>query len=205
MNLYQLHIHKNSLSPPTNRITITEAESPKPTKPQIHDQPQPQQAYVQPKPMENKIARAPKRNKDKIPSALQLKDSGSLKFKDNKPATPTGLKRFWPPSPKLRANTMSSSLWTLAVHNSPLDKENERSRSTISLHSPSSSPTTLLYKKPKWYKKLLSPNIGSSSKLSVESDNTDLYSIEKSRKKKKWYRKRFISKTRPREAIAYEI
>lgn len=174
-----------------------------PSRPQFQSQPQPQQAIAS-NPMENKVTRAPKR-KEKVPPALQLKDSGSLKYKDSKPATPTGLKRFWPPSPKLRANTMSSSLWTLAVDNSPLDKENERSRSTISLHSPLSSPTTLLYKKPKWYKKLLSPNIGSASKLSVESDNTDLCSMEKSRKKKKWYRKRFTSKTRPREAKAYEV
>lgn len=187
------------------RITITEYEAPSASPVQVATTPKPQQAIEQPQlERASSLNKAQKRQKEKsgLP-ALQPQDSSSSKFKGPKPATPTGLKRFWPPSPKLRATALSSSLWTLAVDNSPLDKETDRCRSTISLSSPSSSPTTLLYKKPKWYKKLLSPNTAAGVvKLSTESDSTDVSSSDKSRKKKKWYRKRFSSKTRTK---AYEV
>lgn len=149
------------------------------------------------------MGHAQKRSKDQALPALQLKDATGTKSNGSKSSSPTGIKRFWPPSPKLRGHTLSSSLWTLAVENQTLDKENERCHSTISL-SPASSPTAHVYKKPKWYKKLLSPHItNSASKLSTESDSTDVSSSDKTlQKKKKWYRKRFVSKTRTK---AYEI
>lgn len=142
----------------------------------------------------------PKRKDKPAPVSLHRQNTGSFRSESS---TPTALKRFWPSSPKLRT---TSSLWTLAADEHKLDKDNDRCRSTISLHtSPSSSPTGLHYKKPKWYKKLLSPNSGSTSSIKPSTESDSAESTDKVRKKKKWYRKRFTSKSRRREAKAHEV
>lgn len=190
------------------RITITEIDAPAAIMPAVHQPPKSQQAVIQNSidiPVKESKSSSRKR-KEKTPSPKPGKDSKSGS-KSSLPTTPTGIKQFWPPSPKLRANsTMSSSMWTLAVaDNASLDKENNHCRSTLSLNSPSSSPSTL-YKKPKWYKKLLSPNSGSAYKLSADSDSTTDNGAEKTRKKKKWYKRKFGSRTKMREReLAKEI
>lgn len=193
------------------RITITEIDAPTAIRPAVHHPPQSQQAILQnpsdtPVISKESSKSGSRKRKEKASSPKTTKDSKSGS-KSSLPTTPTGLKQFWPPSPKLRANTtMSSSMWTLAVEdNITLDKENKHCRSTLSLNSPSSSPSALLYKKQKWYKKLLSPNSGSAYKLSADSDSTT-DGIEKSRKKKKWYKRKFGSRTKMREReLAKEI
>lgn len=150
--------------------------------------------------MDSGYYKAPKR-KDKLNSnGVQRQYTGSYRNTDT--STPTALKRFWPSSPKLRTTT---SLWTLAVDNTPLCKEHDRCRSTISLASPTSSPIGLHYKKPKWYKKLLSPNSGSSTSIKPSTESDSAESTDKVRKKKKWYRKRFTSKSLRRETKAHEV
>lgn len=151
---------------------------------------------------------APRKRKEKSISPKLSKSNKAVtkSSKSTSPSTPTGLKQFWPPSPKLRSQpTITSSLWTLTDGDHHVfDKENNRCRSTLSLNSPNSSPSPSLYKKTKWYKKLLSPNSGSAYKLSADSDGS--MGIEKSRKKKKWYRKHFRNRSKNRESeLAKEI
>lgn len=120
--------------------------------------------------------------------------------KSSSPSTLSLIKQSWTASPKLRLKSksnISSSMWTLSVGESNA-LEDQRSCSTLSLNSPSSSPTTSIGKKPKWYKKLLSPNTGSAAKLSADSDSS--LGLEKTTKKKKsWYRKRFRSRSESRQ------
>lgn len=90
-------------------------------------------------------------------------------------------------------------MWTLGVTDQIFDKENERCHSSLSLNNSISSPTPTKYKKNKWFKKLLSP--ASAQKLSAaESDSS--VGAEITTKKKKWYRKRFNSQNKTREAVA---
>lgn len=163
----------------SHRITITECPS---TVASIESQPQPQHASIQ----NYYDSDTNQKRKDKSKSP-----------KSSSPSTPTSIKKFWNNLPKIGSqSTISSSMWTLGVTDNIFDKENERCHSSLSLNnSINSSPTPTKYKKTKWFKKLLSP---SSAKLSAESDSS--VGIENTTKKKKWYRKRFRSRSKSREA-----
>lgn len=166
------------------RITITEIDSPS-TVASIESQPQPQHATIQ--------------NEYETPNTVPQKRRDKSKSpKSSSPNTPTSLKKLWNNFPKIGSqSTISSSMWTLGVTDNIFDKENERCHSSLSLNnSMNSSPSPTKYKKTKWFKKLLSP---SSAKLSAESDSS--VGTENSTKKKKWYRKRFRSRSKNREAV----
>lgn len=178
---------------PIPKITFTEIDAPSPLMSQLSQQvaidavsdartPQPLPRKRKDKSATPKLQKTTK-NSSKLPKAAKISSS---------PTTPNSLKPFWPPSPKLRSQpTVTSSMWTLSVGH-PFEKENGRSRSTLSLSD--CSPASSLHKKPKWYKKLLSPNSGSAYKLSADSDSS--MGMEKGKKKKSWYRKRFRTKNR---------
>lgn len=196
-----------AVSPSINlpRIEITEVDSPFATQCQNSQLPKSKRGIHngidKTVAIDSGYYKAPKRKDKQNNGILQRQNTSS--FRSTETSTPTALKRFWPSSPKLRTTT---SLWTLAVdNNQSLDKENDRCRSTISLTSPTSSPTGLHYKKPKWYKKLLSPNSGSSSSIKPSTESDSAESTDKVRKKKKWYRKRFTSKSRRRDTKAHEV
>lgn len=169
------------------RITITEIDSTSTV--QTIDQSQPQAAIQCKNDLDS--PKAPKRrDKSKSP-------------KSSSPNTPTSLKKLWNNLPKIGSqSTISSSMWTLGTDQITFDKENECCQSSLSLNNSISSPTPTKYKKTKWFKKFLSPS--SAYKLSVESDSS--VGTDNSTKKKKWYRKRFRSRSKSREpTAAHEI
>lgn len=180
------------------KITVTETDVPSPSIATSEQQPQPQKASVDSASDSPTPQPLPRKRKDNSSSPkLQKPTKSSSKLpkapKISSPTTPNTLRPFWPPSPKLRSQPrIASSMLNLSV-NHPFEKENKLFPSTLSLNSADSSPASTLYKKPKWYKKLLSPNSGSANKLSADSDSS--MGMEKGKKKKSW-RKRFRSKTR---------
>lgn len=180
-------------------------DAPSSTMPLLSTAPHPQQATVL---TDDSDAVQPVSRKRKDKSKLQ-RLTISTKTKPTKSSSSTTLnliKQTLSASPKLHSKKgkMSSSMWTLSTENG-LNMKNGLRRSTLSLNSPTSSPTASIGKKQKWYKKFLSPNNGSANKLSADSDSS--LGIDKTAKKKKsWYRKRFRSSSKNREReLAKEI
>lgn len=156
----------------------------------IESQPQPQHATIhRPNLIEDTLTTGRQKRKDKSKSP-----------KSSSPSTPTSLKKLLNTLPKIGSqSTISSSMWNLGVTENTFDKENERCHSSLSLNnSMNSNPTPIKYKKTKWFKKFLSP---SSAKLSAESDSS-VGTENTTETKKKWYRKRFRSRSKNREAKA---
>lgn len=169
------------------RITITEIDSPAPVTPN-ESQLQPQLQSKSQSDIRNTLSIKPKRSKSPKSS----------------PTTPTSLKKLWNNIPKMGLqSTISSSTWTIGVSDPIFDKEKEKQRchSSLSLNnSASTNATPTKFKKTKTFgfvKKWLSP--GSDYKLSAESDSSA--GVDNSIKKKKWYRKRFRSPSKNREAV----
>lgn len=133
------------------------------------------------------------------PQQTTYQNRNSLEKKKGKSkspnSTPTSLKKLWNNLPLKKIgsqSSISSSMWTLRVGDNVFDKENERCHSSLSLNNSISSPMPSKHKKT-WFKKFLSP--ATTYKLSAaESDSSA--GIETTTKKKKWYRKRFRSRSR---------
>lgn len=172
------------------RITITEIDSASDAPLQIQD------ASRRVKPTivlnDNDFAQP-----DLIARKRKDKDSKSPK---SSPSTPTGVKQFFAAlHPKLGSQAaISSSMWTLGVTDHYIDKETGRCNSSISLTNSITSPTPTKNKKSKWLNKLLTPNSKTAYK-SAESDSSA--GLDAERKKKKWYKKRFRSRSKNREAV----
>lgn len=190
INPPSLHMNRSSMP----QITITEIDAPLALMSATQESPQPQTASINTAAESRTPQPTPRKRKDKsVSPKSQRTIKSSLKMskapKISMPSTPNSLKPFYPPSPKMR---VASSMTNL-TGGFPSGKENERSRSTSSLNSP-------VFKKNIWQKIFRSPNSSSAYKLSADSDSS--MGMEKGKKKKSWYRKRFRSKN---HAMAKEV
>lgn len=181
---------------PMTKSTITEIDAPLALMPAMQHPSQPQTVFIGSASDSRTPKPSPRKRKDKsISPKSQRETKNSLKLpkapKISSPSTPNSSNLIYPPSPKLRSQSRIATSMSNLSAGQLFGKESESARSTRSLNSPA-----LKKEKKTWsYLNIFrSPNSSSAYKLSADSDSS--MGMEKTKKKKSWYRKRFRSKNR---------